>query len=184
VAWNGQTFLVVWRDVFDNPQLGDNIRQAPVSTAGAPSSSFGFDFGSQVVSDPAVASSGSDFLMVWERDSDIVGKKINFTAEDLTVLDFPISQAADTQSDPAVAFRGTYLVAWRDRRSNSSPDVYAGRVGTNRQVLDGNGFGVIATATDEDTPAVAPAPGANNWGVAYESGPGASTAIHVRNASK
>lgn len=61
--------------------------------------------------------------------------------------------------------------------------MYAARVNNDGAVLDPNGFAVIVTTADEDTPAVAPGP-AGKWPVAWESGGTNATAIKMRIASK
>jgi hypothetical protein len=74
-------------------------------------------------------------------------------------------------------------VAWRDRRLAPDPDVYASRVANNGTVQDPSGFVISATASDENSPSVARAPG-GKWAVGYELGSPGSTSITQRIASK
>lgn len=96
--------------------------------------------------EPAVASNGSHFLVVWRdaRDgptdaANIYGARVN---PDGTVADaagFGISTSTAEQAAPAVGAHGTeFLVAWRDLRAGYRL-IYAARVTDAKQVLDPNG---------------------------------------------
>jgi hypothetical protein len=133
---------------------------------------------------PAVASNGSEWLVVWGRKGsgayDLRGERI--TDAGLQQGEFDISTAAGDQDTPSVAFAGSYLVAWHDRRNSSVPDVYAGRVTSAGGVSDGSGFPIANSSATEDSPAVTDGPG-SGWGVAVESGTGATTTVALRRVS-
>lgn len=106
VATDGELSLAVWRD-----QRSGNIFGARVSASGAvldpaglalnPSGRGAFDRGGPV----AVAFNGTDFLVVWRGDPDVVGVRVR---RDGTVLDpggFLITRA-DSSGDPSVACNG------------------------------------------------------------------------------
>jgi hypothetical protein len=181
VAWNGTEFLVVWQHSYQMTTVSDVLAQRTgISTR------EGFQiFVSDVTARddaPAVASNGSDWLVVWGKRGtgtyDLRGERINSTGAQQG--EFGISSAAGDQDAPSVAWdAGNYLVAWHDRRSSSVPDVYANRVTSAGAVADGSGFPVAATSTTEDSPAVTGGPG-SDWGVVLESGTGASTTVALR----
>jgi hypothetical protein len=112
---------------------------------------------------PAVASNGSEFLVVW-RDyrqdvfprGDVYGTRVSAAG---TVLDpggIAISTAFQAQGGPAVAWNGTnYLVVWYDARSGSGADIYGARVSGAGTVLDPAGIAISTAFLDQTFPAVA-----------------------------
>ena len=68
----------------------------------------------------------------------------------------PVSTSAGDQYPTGIAFDGSkFLVAWTDRRSGDSYDVYAARVSPVGSVLDPQGIPVSTAAADQETPTVA-----------------------------
>jgi len=189
VAWNGSKFLVVWQEAFGPLTSGGFAYQVVARVVGA-DASLGFSnaialFGdaTQQPKDPSIAANGSQFLVAWEENNNVLGARVVnldflFTGEKI-----PISTANDTQDDPVVTTNGgVYFVAWRDRRdapTNTDWDVYGARVGTDGSVKDATGIAVVRFVADEQAPAVT-AGAAGKWGVAYQSGPNGSTSINVR----
>jgi hypothetical protein len=180
VAWNGSEFLVVWQHSYQSQTVSDVLAQRTGITQKEGFQIFvsDIDFRDDA---PAVASNGSDWLVVWgKRGSgtyDLRGERISSTGSQLG--EFGISSAAGDQDTPSVAFDGSFLVAWHDRRSSSVPDIYGGRVASTGAVSDGSGFPIANTSATEDSPAVTGGPG-TGWGVVLESGTGASTTIALR----
>jgi hypothetical protein len=121
-------------------------------------------------SQPAVAWNGSTFLVTWTDtragSADIYGARVR---ADGTVLDpggRPISTAPGDQRWSAVrALGSTWLVAWQDRRSGTSTDVYATRVVANGAPVDPAGVAVSTAARDQLRPAVAA--GDRGWYVTW-----------------
>jgi hypothetical protein len=187
VAWNGSQFLVAWQHRYGSSTTLSDVyaRRTGLSTR----EGTGFIF----VSDldfrddaPAVASNGSDWLVVWGKKGsgsyDVRGERISSAGNQLG--EFGISSAAGDQANPSVAFDGgRYLVAWEDKRSSSVPDVYGGRVTAAGAVSDGSGFAISNGSTTEDSPAVTGGPG-TGWGVALESGTGSSTTVALRRVAE
>jgi hypothetical protein len=65
-----------------------------------------------------------------------------------------------------VAFNGTWLLVWNDRRTTGAgPGVYGARIRADGTVVDPAGF-VIAPGTNGE-PAVGARPGKAGWTVAY-----------------
>ncbi|WP_437550013.1 MYXO-CTERM sorting domain-containing protein [Sorangium sp. So ce367] len=102
-------------------------------------------------SDAAVASDGTNFLVVWSDwrgdlttssdGADLYAARI---APDGTVLDprgIPISTGPGAQEQPAISWDGTnYLVAWSDHQTGTNSQVYATRVSPLGSVLNPGGM--------------------------------------------
>lgn len=185
VAFNGTKYLVVWEYQFNGSD--DDVYSSLVTAAGLPQG------GGSIVAnpsarqrDPAVASDGSGWFVVWEDNqsgaNDIYGSLINSSGNPPDFTGSPICTVADDQSDAAIAFNGVYLAVWRDRRNGTNGDVLASRIATNGSVTDPNGYVITNTTADEDTPAVSRA--SSGWAVDYERGPVGTTSIVQRAASK
>jgi hypothetical protein len=190
VASNGTWWLVTWASDFNNGNLQIQVRLIDASGGlGVDNAIALFDQGAR---DPAVASDGTKFMVVWEQPGssgmDIRGATVpvtSFAPSLFTGEQFPVAVADANQLDPAIAYRGTYLVAYRDERLPPDPDVRATRLTSSGTVQDPDGFFVAVTRRYEDTPAVAPGVDNNTWGLAYESGPDAiTTAVNYAKASK
>ena len=103
---------------------------------------------------PAIASNGSEFLLVWSDGSDIRGTRID-EAGNLLDTNLVISNATGVQEMPQVASNGTdFLVVWADGR-DADQDIYAARVSAAGVVAEPNGFAVYAGAHPQDWPHVA-----------------------------
>lgn len=103
---------------------------------------------------PAVASAGVNFLVVWMdrrnkisswTDYDIYAARISAAGEVLDPGGIPVCTATNWQSYPSVAFDGVnYLVVWSDNRNHTPTrgalDVYGARVSPAGEVQDPNGF--------------------------------------------
>jgi hypothetical protein len=163
VAWNGTFVLVTWRD--SRPlTVGTAIYGARISAAGSIQEPAGF-----VVSDavgnqltPAVASDGSNFLVVWWHQSadggDIYGARVTGAGVSTDLAGVVISNAANQQSSPAVAWNGNrYLVVWEDARGNASDfDVYGARVSTTAGIVvsDPTGKAIGVATRNQQAPTV------------------------------
>lgn len=103
---------------------------------------------------PAIASNGSEFLLVWSDGNDIRGTRIDATGAMLDTS-LVISNATGAQTTPSVASNGTdFLVAWTDAR-NADTDIYAARVTAAGVVSDPTGIAVYSGAHPQDWPRVA-----------------------------
>jgi phosphoribosylformylglycinamidine (FGAM) synthase PurS component len=110
---------------------------------------------------PAVAFDGTNFLVVWGdfRSTsiypDIYGARVTPQGTVLDLAGFVISQAANYQGKPALAYDGAnFLVVWDDKR-NGSVDVYGSRVTPEGVVLDPAGIGISTAAENQGTPTIA-----------------------------
>jgi hypothetical protein len=110
---------------------------------------------------PEVAFDGTNYFVVWQDSRtgthpDIYGTRVTKSGVALDPNGIPISTAWNEQSRPALAFDGTnYLIAWHDYRAGNHFAVYFTRLSTSGAVLDPDGIGVSATATQQMSPAVA-----------------------------
>jgi hypothetical protein len=191
VAWNGSRYLVVWEADF---LTNNDVRGQFVTPGGAGSTTnaIAFPEASRVTFDPAVASNGNGFLVVWQQGTsdpataDVRGARVpntTFPPDMFQGTGFPIVNVSGGQGAPAVAFRGTYLVAWQDQREPPHFDIYAARV-DGSSVLDPNGFAVIRAVYPSRFPAVAPAQRTDSWAVAYQAGADVQSGIEFQIAAK
>ncbi|NMO21153.1 hypothetical protein HPC49_50350 [Pyxidicoccus fallax] len=160
VASNGTDYLVVWK----GPTVDTlaSIAGTRVTAAGRVLDSPGLNISGAPgsVDDPAVASNGTDYLVVWEdyrnNNNDVFGARVTSAGAVLEAAGIPISTANDNQRDPAVASDGTnYLVVWGDFRRSSASDVYGARVSSEGTVLDASGFAISTANRYQHVPAVA-----------------------------
>gem|GEM_PF-1753827 len=161
VASNGSDYLVAWSE-YPGASSYD-IRGTRVSPAGAvlDPSGISISAASNEQSQPAIASDGANYLVVWSDSRsgagyDIYGARVSSAGLVQDSSGIQISAANNSQYWPSVAYgNGTYLVAWGDYRSGVGYDVYAARVAPNGTVTDPSGIPLRNTANEESYPAVA-----------------------------
>lgn len=200
VTYNGQhqQYLVVWEH---NDGTWDNIHARRVSGAGAvlDTTDIVIVSGSNLLapSGPAVAySSTSDrYLVVWQAtwhpsplDKDVEGQLVTSSGT-LDGGNFTISDdtgSGEYRENPDVVYcrtRDEFLVAWRQRNTSSDYDIYARRVRGDGQLLNPASITISTLGHDEEDPAVAALPIANDEGdylVAWESDTGSDTGIDAK----
>ncbi|WP_224241126.1 RHS repeat domain-containing protein [Hyalangium gracile] len=150
VASNGTDFYVAWEQSFYNW----TVRGTRVTASGAVSNPGGVPLGAPSGQDiwTDVASNGTDYLVVWARGSnlqvegDVFARRVSSMGVPLGSGEISIAtDPAYIETAPSVASNGTdYLVAWQDERSGSSR-VYATRVSSAGAVLDGTGFALSSS---------------------------------------
>ena len=141
VGFDGTDFLVVWED--HRSGTNADIYGSRVAGAGNALDPSGIPI-STAANDqlgPKVASDGTNALVVWSDNRsgtsrDIYGTRVSNTGTVLSPSGTPISTAPNDQSQPALAFNGTYLVIWNDRRAGTRTDIYGARVDTTGAVQD------------------------------------------------
>ncbi len=162
VASDGNQFLVVWdgvHDIDNNRDIGFARVNASGALSGSPFSITTVE-GNEIR--PAVAWTGSSFLVAWEDDRngvdlDVFASRVSSSG---TVLDGPggraVVTAAGDQDNPDVAGDGSgALVVWEDGRTGGgSEDVRAARV-TGSTGAVGASFVVSGVDHRQDQPAVA-----------------------------
>ena len=103
---------------------------------------------------PAVTFDGTNFLVAWERNGNIIGARVSAAGRVLDSPAFVISAASGAQGDPAVASNGSgSLVVWQDGRAGNN-DVFAARVSSAGDVVDPGGVAVSTAGNAETRPAV------------------------------
>jgi hypothetical protein len=175
IAYNGSTFVVIWRDQRNSSATDAEIYGCRVAKNGL---RMGSDVliscdatgASGVVgaqSNPRVSACGANSLVVWEDyrgdgvTCDIYGARLNSTG---TVMDrngIAIATGTGNQELPSVSFDGTrLLVAWRER---SNRWVRGARVSTDGAVLDPSGFNISLGVAGSAGISVCGYPGAGFW---------------------
>jgi hypothetical protein len=169
LAARGDQALLVWQDSRNNPAttLADvyGARMDSISNA-LGQADFAVTRPANAEMSPAVAASGTEFLVVWADNRnglgsgwDILGARVNQEGVLLDATAIPISTAANRQADPAVAASGTnYLVAWSDWRNTptdaSHADIYGSIVSAAGEVRQPDGLGICTVTNDQSLPAL------------------------------
>ncbi|MBV9952495.1 MAG: hypothetical protein JO291_11130 [Acidimicrobiia bacterium] len=158
VAWNGSTFLVAWTDQRSG---APHIYATRVAENKAVSNPNGVAVSSATgeQSLPAVAASGSQFLVVWQdlrnTNVNIYATRVSATGSVANRSGVAISRAPNKQQRPVVAGSPSgWLVTWDDGRSGGL-DIFSTRVSTTGAVLDPSGVAVTTAAGEQSSPAVA-----------------------------
>ena len=169
IAWNTTEYLVVWSDDRKAGLRGTDIYGQRLSAAGEPvgdafriSGAGALDYEAK----PAVAWTGSEFLVVWEdgrnsaeRNTDIYGRRVSAAGEPQG-SDIRISgtNAVADEVSPTLAWTGgEFLVVWSDSRNEVDRgwDIRGRRVSV-AGAPDGKDFRISGTSAtaDDSVPAV------------------------------
>ena len=161
VASDGTNVMAVWAQF---PLSGSSdVVGTLINAAGVVQTPAGtlLSTGANLERAPAVAWSGTNYLVVWEDErassTDIYGVRVSAAGVPLDATAFVISNAANTQSAPAVAWTGSnYLVVWQDdRMAAGNFDIYGARVSATGVVTDPAGFVINSQANSQQLPVVA-----------------------------
>jgi hypothetical protein len=160
-ATSGQ-FLVVWQDLESGHDY--DIVGSIVTGATGTATTFTISGAPEDQLAPAVASSGSSFLVAWEDYSagtgfaDIHGRRVDASNGRVTGAEIVVSDADNHQLAPSIDFDGksNYLVVWQDERNTATTggDVYGARVSTTGSVVDGSGIAISTAAGEQTNPVV------------------------------
>jgi hypothetical protein len=163
VAFDGTNYLAVWEDGRRGGAPG--ICGARVTPSGVvlDSTAIPISTPESLQWQPAVASDGQNFLVVWAgwrggEEPDVFGARVTPAGEVLDTAGFIISSTPEEQMEPAIAFDGqNYLVVWQDERGGEgNDDIYGARVTPAGVVLDSTGMAISPhAASGEYQPAVA-----------------------------
>jgi hypothetical protein len=156
----GGNTLVVWTDTRGGQNhdiYGARVNLAGGTTLDTSGIAISTAANDQLV--PAVASNGSEALVVWQDNRngnfDIYGALIS-SAGAVTLNDIAISVGTGAQDNPAVTWdsaSGQFIVAWQDNRGGTF-QIYGTRVDTTGAVLDASGVQLHASSTAQSAPAL------------------------------
>ncbi|MBI3182652.1 MAG: OmpA family protein [Myxococcales bacterium] len=163
VAFGGGTYLVVWEDLRGG--VDTDVYGARVTTAGAVSDATGIAISTAASYqfEPSVAFGAGNFFVAWYdlrnfaiTNSDIYGSRVSTAGSVLNPAGLLISNAANAQIEPDVAFDNTnFLVVWEDLRGGATTDIYGARVSGAGALLDAAGVSISLAAGDQSSPSVA-----------------------------
>jgi hypothetical protein len=159
VASGGGVTLAIWSD--SRTSSAADLYGARLGASGGPIEAAGFLVATSANAQlaPAVASSGQDYLVVWQDDRggayDIYGVRVDAQGTVLDPLGIAISSAVNNQTSPAAVYDGqSYFVVWQDQRGATS-DIYGARVNLAGQVIDPAGIAISTATKSQLRPAVA-----------------------------
>ncbi|HXI51224.1 MAG TPA: hypothetical protein VNH84_06960, partial [Candidatus Saccharimonadales bacterium] len=149
-------FFAAWHE---RPVAPQHVLGALVSADGtaAPDLPISTDFNSQV--NPAVASNGEDYLVVWsdlrfDTDNDIFGVRVSGAGAVLDPAALAIRRAPLREWSPAVASDGQdYFVVWQEYPGGNAWQIQGARVRRDGTVLPA--IQINTLASDSRAPAVA-----------------------------
>jgi hypothetical protein len=164
VAFNGEIYLVAWRDERD-PASG-NVYAARVTPSGEVLDLTGIPVpgGSNNQQDPLprVAACGRLFLVTWEYQGNSPDEHVVYgcrIGEDGNVLDaagFRIASGPGARAYPNLAANNiNWLVVWRDAKTGATGDIYGTFIRTNGEVVSPGGFAVSSHAQSQSVPSIA-----------------------------
>jgi hypothetical protein len=158
IAFDGENYLVVWRDRRYGADV--DIHGGRISGDGFPLDLTGISISLSVGAQgfPALAYGDGVYLVVWEDRRgggyDIYAARLTPDGTLLDVDGFVISDAADEQRKPDVAFAdGNFLVVWQDQRDGAA-DIYGAQVDLDGLVLQPAGIPIAAVADGQELPAI------------------------------
>ncbi|MFN7131838.1 MAG: hypothetical protein ACK4N5_07140, partial [Myxococcales bacterium] len=165
VAWTGSSFAATWHEAnrSANPGgRGTDVYLRRLNTDGSfpDTAAVRVSTGANRQQNPSVAFNGSSYLVVWTDDradqQDIYAARFDADGNLLDPVGIAVSTAANEQATPVVAAIGSdFLVVWSDRRSGTSWDLFAARIGADGTVKDPGGIAVSNASGDQSEPAVA-----------------------------
>ncbi len=111
-----------------------------------------------VTAEPKVASSGTNYMVVWTESNSAVKAALFNAANTKIGSDIAITTSPAIGNHPSVAWDGNkYVVAWEERRSAASTktDIYAARVSADGTLMDsGGGIAISKNLQAEATPVI------------------------------
>ncbi|UCF81036.1 MAG: hypothetical protein JSV08_01020, partial [Acidobacteriota bacterium] len=167
-ASNGTGYFVAWADYRSG--VDSDIYGGRVTSAGAVLDAEGILISKEtsVQGNPAVASNGTDYFVVWVgdpviNDYNIYGSRVSSSGTVLDPSGIAICTNTNYQDTPSVASNGTdYLAVWKDDRNSATTydDIYGARVqASDGALLDGppdsGGILIGALGDYDDQPSVA-----------------------------
>jgi hypothetical protein len=172
IAWNGSVYLVVFAQygahyaVWEVALRPDGTKAHDDEVNTAPTG--------RSPETPVVASDGTGFLVVFSLgisgspgSYDLIGARIT---QSFAVGTSPIAQGAWDETAPAIAYNGSYAVAWVDRRKGKN-DLRGTRLDRDATVLDPNGYLITEYYPDNVEPVLTNGAKAGSFTVAWTATP-------------
>lgn len=176
IAYNGDTYVVVWRDCRNIAATDADIYACRVATNGIRMAgdtliscdSTGVNGAAGTQSAPRICAFGSSCMVVWEdyrggdgSTCDIYGARLDPSAVVLDRNGKAIATGSGNQELPSVGYDGSkLLVAWRER---STRCVRGTRMTTTGSVLDTGGLSISLGSAGSDGLAVCTSFGGGFW---------------------
>ncbi len=164
VASNGQDYLVSWsdfRDVNWDIYGARVLGSGPSASAVLDSGGFAISTDEAVQNEPAVASHGSDYLVIWrqavEERGDLYGARVTSTGGVLDTSGIAIATNPVEHYSPKVASNtSNYLVVWaEEHEGTTSWDIVGARVSLEGVLVDPGGFLISDASMEQYAPSVA-----------------------------
>jgi hypothetical protein len=156
IAFDGTNYMVVWSD--SRNEINMNIFAARINDQGVllDQQAIQITTGEVDCNDPAIAFNGSNYLIVWEKESDIFGARLSKAGAVLDPEGFAIYQDTLAQNKPAVASDGqNWMVVWEDGRNSSTEketDIYGAVVTPDGSVVQPQSIPIAVYQADQINP--------------------------------
>jgi hypothetical protein len=161
VAFDGDNYLVVWRDFRDRPS-GRSVYGARVDTSGVLLDKSGIKLseGTGNVDVTAIGFDGENYVVAWGGNQETSAIRVDPTGRPAGTGQISIAPPPGNKTGAALATDGgTFLVAWSDDFGGSH-DVFAARVDGADSVLEPGGMLLSKSAESQRAPDVAAGGGA------------------------
>jgi hypothetical protein len=158
VGWNGNNFIVTWRSVNQSSILGAQV--TPEGEVLVPDS---INLGGDACYNqkrPAIASDGTNAMVVWEHQVDVdnwsvCGRRLD-SEGNIFGPRKQISIGSNTQANGSAAWNGeNFLVVWQDLREGRYADLYGIRIDTAGEAIDPAVFTICRHQERSENPEVA-----------------------------
>lgn len=151
IVFGNQKYFAVWQDLRSGNQF--DIYGTRITPSGNVLDSTGIAVTTTENDQklPRIAFNSMNFFVAWEdfqtsTSWDIFGARIDTSGEVLDTIGLVMSNDADNQGNPALAFNGSnWLVSWDDKRI-SNRDIVCKRVSVDATIIDSVGISVATMA--------------------------------------
>jgi hypothetical protein len=158
VAFDGTNYMAVWCDSRNDISL--NIYASRFNDQGVvmDQQAIAVTTGTTDCFDPAIAFNGTNYLVVWDRGSDIFGARLSTAGAVLDQEGFVIYQDTLPQNKPAVASDGqNWIVIWEDGRNSlveNESDIYCAVVNSDGTVIQPQSIAIAGFQFDQVNPSI------------------------------
>jgi hypothetical protein len=164
LAFNGTHYFVAWQDTRGG--AGPQIYGARVGTDGVTVDAAGIPVATVTSTNvnAAVASVGTEFMVVWEDfravvTYDIYGTRVDATGAVLNATGFVVSAGTTQHSNPTLTrFGAGFFAAWEQGPLTTALDVRGTRLLADGTVQDASGLAISTSAREQGAPSVAVGP--------------------------